>query len=216
MIRVTLLLILFLGFATNVAAEGDESFVTYDSIVSELKATAEEPEPVRDDLNWEEVAIHGGVGFATSFMTVQSPEGVEGSGVLKGFAAHIGANLFSRKARAELTFRNYAQESLASDLDVNLREFELALIFLPVLTAKTKLRMGGGLAARFMDLSVRSGTGWISRESSTPGSSLRLGFEHKLSNQISIGPDLAYRSTMNTETFDKSAWDASFRLNATF
>lgn len=203
---------------TYVEAEEDDdsSYVNYDSLVSELKASAEEPAQPAPSTDWEDVAIHLGAGIVTSFVDVTSPEGINGAGVLKGFEAHAGANLFSKKARAEMLFRNYASEPLSTTLSAHLREFELRLVFIPLVRDKMRIRAGAGFAARYMDLRTRSFGQIRDHSVSTPASTFMVGFERKLTPSVTVGPDLSYRSAVISETFDKSAWDASLRINATF
>ncbi len=207
-----LLLAAIVFTATNVWAQDEESFTNYEAIVNELKASADyEPPRTEPDLNWDEVALQGGMSIVTSFVNINAPGSGSGSGMLKGFEAHAGANLFTRQVRGEIAFRTFAPEDLSGGLHVNLRELETRLIFLPVLADKMLLRMGFGFTARYMDLDAKTFHG----SETTPASALILGFEHKLSRAVSVGPDIAYRSALS-DTFDKSAWDAAIRLNASF
>ena len=208
----------FITFTASTMVRADEdSYVNYDSIISELKASAEEPlEPARTELDWDEVALHGGLALTTTYLNITSPMGVEGTGLLKGFEAHVGANLFTRKARAEMIYRNFARESLNTDFQADLREIELRVVFLPVLKDRMRLRMGAGLSARTMEISSRNNSRWQNYSQSTPASSLLLGFERRLTKTVTLGPDLAYRSALISDSFDRSAWDAALRLNATF
>lgn len=201
--------------ATYVQASDDDSFVSYESIVNELKADADdEPPSPEQELNWDEVALHGGMSIVTSFISLTAPNGASGGGMMKGFEAHMGANLFSKAARAEFAFRNFAPEDFGN-LHVDLKELEARLIFLPVLAYKTTLRMGVGFTTRYMEVDGRSNGAWAHNEATTPATSLILGAERKLSKAVSVGPDFAYRSALN-DSFDKSSWDAAIRLNATF
>lgn len=202
--------------ATNVRAEnGDDSFTSYDAIVNELKADADDfPEPVQEELGWDEVAISAGMSIATSFISITAPNGATGGGMLKGFEVFTGANLFSKKARAEIGFRSFAPEDFGK-VNIDLREFEGRLIFLPVLRDKLTMRMGLGLTARYMGIDGRANESSEHSEATTPATALILGLEHKLSRMVTVGPDLAYRSALS-DSFDKSAWDAAIRLNATF
>jgi hypothetical protein len=205
--------------STNVWAEEDSSYTNYDAIVNELKASIDDspaPPHPREDFDWAEVALHGGVGLATSYVSLTSPNGNAGVGLLKGVEFNFGMNLFSRQIRAEGAFSSYAQEELDSNLKADLKEFEIRLVYLPTIADKTVMRLGLGLAARYMSLDSRIGSTWTDYEASTPSSLILLGFERKVSSNITLGPDVSYRSAIVGDTFDKSAWDASFRLNATF
>jgi hypothetical protein len=202
---------------TKVRADEDGSFVNYEAIVNDLKASASESVPPVKDIGWEDVAIHGGLGLATSYVSFDSPTlNEEASGLMKGFEAHVGVNLFSRDARAEATFRNFAQDGINSRVHASMRELEASVIFLPTLADKTLLRMGGGLSERFMDIQSHALGGWVQQSSTTPFYSILLGFERKISKDVSVGPDFAHHASLDSSSFNKSSWDASFRLNATF
>ncbi len=194
-IRILALIALLLG-STNVLAEDEESYVGFDSLVTELKESADQPSVSQERSEWDDVAIHFGAGIVTSFINVTSPEGQSGAGIMKGFEAHVGANLFSTKARAEMLFRNYASEPLSSTLTADLREFELRLVFIPLQRDKMKLRVGGGFSARYMDLTARSYSERADHSVSTPSSSFFLGFERRLTPSVSLGPEISYRSAI--------------------
>ena len=195
------------------ANDGD-SFANYDSIVSELKADAETTPVVKlEPMDWDSVALHGSLGLAGSLISVPNQRrGTSSPGFLKGFEAAIGSNTFSSQARAELAFRNFANERVAAGLDAEMREFEARMIFLPKLQDDVRLRMGFGLTQRLLnfasdgDKGDRSGTYYT----------LLIGAERSVAKAISVGPDLAYRDSMSRASGRKSSWDASFRLNATF
>ncbi len=211
------LLVSLLAFSTNVLAYDDDSYKEYDSIVNELKASADEPMPLATtDTDWDAVAMHGALGISTSLVSITAPDGTTGSGLMKGVQFGGGVNLFSRKIRAEAAFTNFAQENLDRDIKADLKEFEVRAIFLPVVSDTTTIRIGAGVAARYMDVRSYSQHQWTTYTASTPSSLFLLGMEKKVSKSMTLGPDLSYRSTLVTNTYDKSSWDASFRLNATF
>jgi hypothetical protein len=212
--------VLILLLPTFVWAEDDNSFVSYDNIVNELKESAKEPQvqvvTPRDDFGWEEVAIHGGLGIGASYASVTSPSGIRGSGLMTGWAANFGINLFSRYWRAEGAFNSFSQSSLAADLKAELKEFELRAVYLPPLEDNMVLRLGAGIAARYMSLNAQGDGHWETFQATTPSTVFLLGFERKITKSLSLGPDISYRAALVSDTFDKSGWDASFRLNASF
>lgn len=197
--------------ATNVWADEDDSYTNYDSIVSELKASADEPtEPEQPDLNWDEVSLHGGMGFVTEMYSVAAGSGAS-EGLMKGFEAHAGANLFTRKVRAEIAFRNFVPDNSSINVNVSLRELQARVIFLAPMTENLFLRMGFGLSARYMDLDL----GDFHGSEMTPSGNMIVGFEYKVARAVSLGSDMTYHSSF-TNTFDKSRWNSAIRLNATF
>lgn len=206
-----LILALFLAPTIVLAEDEDDNYTNYDSLVSQLEMQAEEPVPVTSDIDWEEVALHGGLGLIASYYNInQSAAGstVSASGMMRGFQLHFGVNLFTRRARVEGVFRNYASESINNQYVVDLKEFEFRGIYLPPMSDKMKLRFGGGLAARYMTLN--------SEKASTPVAAFLVGFERSITPTVSFGPDLTYRSPLVSDTFDKASFDASLKMNATF
>lgn len=204
---------------TNVwAFDDDESFTSYDAIISELKTDADAYRPVSETVDWDAVAMHGGLGFTASFVNLEMGNiGVnQASGLLKGFEAHVGFNTFSRKGRIEAAFRNFAHDALSNTVNADMRELEGRIVFLPVLSDKSLLRMGGGLSQRFFDVNARLPGGEVHRSWSTPYYSLILGFERKVAKTVSVGPDFSHHAPLDASSYSKTAWDASFRLNATF
>ena len=208
------LVLAFVGSAAS-ASDGD-SFTTYDSIVNELKSDADiDLKPKHEKMDWESVAISGSLGVTGALVDVPNVGGPGngGSGFLKGFEAAIGANTFSKQARAELAFRNYAGEKLSGRIHADMREFEARMIFLPPLRDDTRVRMGMGLSERILNATPERGK---SVDRSGMYYSLLVGLEHQVSTAVSVGPDLAYRDSLNNRNDRKSSWDASFRLNANF
>lgn len=204
---------------TNVWAQEDESFSSYESIINELRDSANAPEPSSDlenGLDWDEIALHGGLSAAFSYISAESPSGRLGTGLLKGFEGHFGMNLFSRVSRAEMVYRNFSPEVLSRETTLTMNEFEARIVFLPVLRDRVLLRMGAGLSARQTEATFRDGAQTSRITQAHGASSLLLGFERKLAREVSLGPDFSYRSPMTNDSIEKSSWDASFRLNATF
>lgn len=199
---------------TNVwAYDDDGSYTSYDSIVNELKASAEDNQaPEQPDLNWDEVSLHVGMAYLDSFPVIRLPEGSIQPGILNGFEVFTGANLFSKKVRGEIAFRNYLSANTGMST-VKLREFQARVLALPPINDNNLMRMGLGFGMRYMDVNA---AGLVSDGSvTTPAVSLILGFEHRFTRSIAVGPDLSYYSPMSA-TFDKSSWDGAIRLNATF
>lgn len=209
---------LLMGASTKVWAI-EESYSNYESIVNDLKASArDKPQSTEaPEYDWEDVAIHTGLAMQGSWVSITAPNEAQGSALMKGLEFSFGMNLFSKKVRAEGAFTSFSQEELDPNLKAELKSFELRLIYSPSIQDGMQLRVGTGLAARYMNLEARTISGpWTEYQASTPASIFLLGVERKLSKTITLGPEASFRSAVVGETFDKSAWDASFRLNATF
>lgn len=205
--------------ATNVWAAEDDSYSSYEQIVSELSANANDAPPVVQ-ADWDDVAVQGGLSLVTSYINVgidfQGQGSIESSGLMTGFEGHAGSNLFSRSVRGEFAARVFIPKELSGVDQINMKDLEGRIVFLPRLRDRLAVRMGLGLGMRFVDVEGRSPLGSYARSSSALGSSVFLGFEKKLSPTVAIGPDVSYRASMNSDSIDKSSWDAAIRLNATF
>ena len=153
--KLSWLTLVLLTFAAGIArATTDDSFSAYESLVNELKVDAEtEMKPKHEAMDWDSVALSGSLGFTGALVDVPGA----GSGLLKGFEAALGSNLFSKQARAELAFRNYAGERLSNHGHVDMREVEARAIFLPPLGEATRVRMGLGLNERLLTVTPERG-----------------------------------------------------------
>ena len=209
-------LLLMLAFSTNVRAEEDGSYVAYDAIVNELKASADDVPKATSTNDWDEVALHAGIGFSTSLVSFHLPDGNSGSGLFKGLQVSGGFNLFSRDVRAEAAYSAYQHESFAGNMGGDLKEFELRLVYSPKTSTGMIARFGAGLAARYMDIAVHGSASETAYSVSTPTTLLLFGLEKKVGKSVALGPDISYRSAIGGASIDKSSWDASLRLNATF
>jgi hypothetical protein len=207
--------------ATNVLAD-EESYTTYDAIVTDLEKLAEDAPP-QIDTGWDDVAMQGGMSFVTSYLTV-SPTFQNGAAELEmtslmtGIEGHVGSNLFSKQVRGELAARMFFPKEIENQTQVNLKELDGRVAFLPRLNSRTLLRMGLGMGVRFIDVEGRypSSAGTYSQSSGGLASNIFLGFERKVSTAVSVGPDLSYRSSLSSDSIAKTSWDAAIRLNATF
>lgn len=208
-------LVILAALATNVWAQEDDSYTNYDALVNELKSSAEDYTPVSKEP--PPMNLEGGLGITASYVSFEMPGvGVNSSGLLKGFAAHIATSPFGKDVRFEGAFRNFAHDGLSNDTAADMRELEGSVVFLPVLQDKMTLRMGAGLSERFFDVRVRLPGQEVEKSWATPYYSLLLGFERKVAKTVSVGPDLAHHAPLDASSYSKSSWDASFRLNATF
>src|SRR6185312_6926083 len=96
-------LVSLIALSTNVRADEDGSYKGYDAIVDQLKAKlADDQTPtVNSAVDEQDVALHGGVAFTTSYVSLSTPNGARASGLLKGAELSFGMNLFSPDFRAE-------------------------------------------------------------------------------------------------------------------
>jgi hypothetical protein len=212
------LLCAMIGFSTMVwASEDDDNFTSYDSIVNDLKADAEDVIPASDP--WDELGIYGGLGFATSYIRAEIPGTQRVSGLLKGLEGHFGIDMFTKFVRVEGAFRIFAQENLDDRATATMKEFELRAVYIPAPLARNLVRMGAGMTARYLDVHIRGnndGDGDAKYSASAPASVFFVGMQRRLGQNVAFGPDVAYRASLVEDSYMKPSWDLCLKLDANF
>lgn len=216
------------GTATAAAGYDDETsdYVNYDSIVDDLqKQNAKQPAPAPSRTtarkSWfsssstvgdpfENVWIHAGVGFAQTTENLSLPNGLQSYMAGRGVQAALGIDILGPSLSAEGAVRTFG-ESEDSNSKVSLKEFDLKILF-KARRSNFALRAGGGLSARYM--TVRSG--FDTYDVTTPASVLTLGGDIYFTPAVSVGLDLSTRNAMISDTFDKSSYDGTIRLDTHF
>lgn len=219
---------LFLNAAVSTAQaatdfDSETDYQSYDSIVEDLqKQNDTKPAATRvtakrswfsnasDKDPFENVWIHAGVGFAQTTQTLSLPNGVSAHMAGRGVQAAVGIDILGPNLQAEGAVRTFgeAEDSLAK---ISLKEFDLKILF-KARRSSFGLRAGGGLSARY--LTVRSGADTY--DVTTPASVLTLGGDFFITPAVSLGIDLATRNAMISETFDKTSYDGTIRLDTHF
>ncbi len=201
-------------------------YVTYDSIVEDLqKQNAKQPTPsaARSSTrsNWfssntaggdpfENVWIHAGVGFAQTTQTLSLPNGLEAVNSGRGVQAAVGIDILGPNLSAEGAVRTFG-ETEDSSSKVTLKEFDLKILF-KSRASRLGFRAGGGLSARYMTVRSMANTYDIT----TPASVVTVGGDIFITSAISLGLDLSTRNAMISETFDRSSFDGTVRLDTHF
>lgn len=211
----------FIIFSLTTLAEEEtpESFTHWDQIVTDLKSDLNTSRANTSDISYrdrysiDDIRISLGMGLSFSYLSLQDPA-LQGSGLLSGVAFQFGIDLFHPEFQAEGAFRNYSTERLSETVQAQVREFELRLVHSKNLPHYTQLRMGAGLSARYLDVTTRGGT--MDQDESTPSAVFLLGLSRTFGRNISIGPDVTYRSPLAGESLERSSFDLHLRANAIF
>jgi hypothetical protein len=195
----------------------DEDFMSYDAIVNELSSSSKSSLPgLPEGDSFDSILLHAGVGLATSYVFLSPKEGPRSYGFLKGFEANLGIDLFSRNWLAEGSLRSFGTEELRRDSYASLKEFDLKVVYQDALTGKMLFRLGGGMAARYLNYKFENDKGTQEQKFSTPATLISAGLKAQITSALSIGTELGYRSALVQDTIDDSAIDASLRLDARF
>lgn len=205
--------------------EYSTDYVGYDSIVEDLQKQTAKPTTgaklIAKRPSWfssnapggdpfENVWIHAGVGFAQTTETLSLPNGVEANMSGRGVQAAVGIDILGPSLSAEGAVRTFGETEDSSNR-VTLKEFDLKLLFKQRMS-RLGLRIGGGLSARYMTVRSLANTYDIT----TPASVLVLGGDIYLTPSVSLGIDLATRNAMISETFDRTSFDGTLRLDTHF
>ncbi|MCH2535203.1 MAG: hypothetical protein MK008_12235 [Bdellovibrionales bacterium] len=205
-------------------AHADENYMGYDDIVKELSRNSTKQSDIKttnlDPL--EMVRIHTGVGFSSSQLTVQEFNDNDISGFHQGIELNFGIDLFSPVWIAEGTVRSFGSKELENN-KISLKEFDLKFVHLTPINYFVNFKFGMGIAARYLTVESQStdeivtlNTAPQKVEYSTPSSLFIMGLQTFLTNSVSLGIDIAYRSAMIDETIDKRSIDANLRIDTHF
>ncbi len=200
----------------------DDSHVGYDSILRQLNREAAQQElsssRARASLMkttkdpFESIWIHMGVGLAHPMQTLSLGDGKSAYVGSRGIQAALGIDLFSEHWMAEGTARSFA-ESEDANTRVSLKEFELKIYYKDRITKPLAYRLGGGITGRYMTIAR---TGDTTLEYTTPSSVGTMGLDFFLTEKLSLGADLSVRSSMVSDTLDRSSVDATLRMDTHF
>lgn len=196
------------------AQEDPDSFKQYNSIVSDLKSSlGEQPQDLSLD---NRPRLHAGVAIAGSYLSIVTPNGSRVSGLLKGFEGHIGMDLLSSDMTLEGSLRIYAAEDLSSRLTADMKEADIKLVYNMHMLNQNSLRIGGGFSTRFLSLKGFAYGSDTTVNDTSPSLMLLIGYQKRLSPNLSVGPDLSYRTALSTDSVAKTTVDGTLRMNATF
>lgn len=161
-----------------------------------------------------DVRLHVAVGAVTSQAKFRSGNGVRTSASLQGAEAVVGIDLFSREWLAEGAIRSFHREKFMST-DIALREFDLRLVHEAKISERTKLRFGGGVAARYLSFGVAPSP-TVANEQTTPALVALAGIKYRLFSSFELSSDLSYRSSMVSDTIDRRSLDGAIRIGGSF
>lgn len=189
-----------------------EEELDYDSIVSELKASSRTSIPSEVD-PFDSIAIYGALGLTSTLLNVAPELGSSKSGLLTGFEAGFGIDLFTPAWQAEGTVRSFNEDRLSSTMKVSLKEFDLKFMHTSPISNRLKLRIGGGLAARYMRLDSPE---TLKSRYTTPASIIDVELKAQVTKILAIRTDISIRNSLISETVDRSAIQGALKMDFQF
>jgi hypothetical protein len=202
-----------------VAVSDDEEEMGYEDIVKDLSkeqrravdsSTRAAVRKSGPQTSIDDVMIHGGVGFTQMFGTVKYG-GDRAHLSQRGIQATLGIDLFSENWLAEGSARNFSSYDYGKT-NVALKEFDLKIVYHNKFAPKLGLRLGGGLAARYMQISNQTST----NDYTTPASVFTGGVELLAAQNLTFAAEMSARTALISETLDKNSYDMTFRIDANF
>lgn len=201
----------------------DDEEIGYEDIVKDLsKDVSREQRKAADNSSratvrpkgtqhsLDDVMIHGGVGFTHMFGSVNF-NGDRTQISQKGIQATLGIDLFSDFWLAEGSARNFSSHDYGNT-NIALKEFDLKIVYHNKFAPKLGLRLGGGLAARYMQIVNQTG----SFDYTTPASVFTGGVEMHASRNLTLAAEMSARTALISETLDKNSYDVTLRIDANF
>jgi hypothetical protein len=193
-------------------AAADDDYVFYENIVEELRSSAQkEVKTITDP--FEELKIHAEVGLVSNYISINSPTSNRMTGLLSGFEVQFGIDLFSPYWQAETSLKNFSTTQINRLTSASLKEFDLKIVHIEPLQKRIYLKMGAGLAARYLKTTNAQN---LTSETSTPSSLIDLALFNQLSRNVSIGAEIGHRSSLISDTSDKVSWLGALKVHAQF
>ncbi len=223
--------------------QDEEEGMDYDTLLQKLsRREIADTTPQTDP--FENIKIHTGVGLTNSTFSLHHPNGDSTFASQRGIQVSLGIDLFSKNWLAEGTFRNFG-DSRYENANIGMKEFDLKLLYQSRLASAWAYRIGGGIAARYMNINYSGKNGEVSREidipdpdhpgqtikktikeyakqdaynqqAQTPASVVQAGVLTYVTTGFSVGADASLRNAVIEETPDRMAFDITLRLDGHF
>ena len=134
----------------------------------------------------------------------------------RGIQATLGIDILNPGIAAEGSMRSFGEtEDQASR--ISLKEFDLKLVLKNrslggSSPSKLQLKAAVGLSARYMMVKTLTET----YDLTTPASIVSLGGDLYFNERMSVGLDISARNAVITDTFDKTSYDGTLRVDTHF
>ena len=190
----------------------EDNYKSFNDIVSELSNTNSYSYTPNSELDI--IRIHGQIAFLTSRTQLRLPRSLPSGVTLQGAEAKLGIDLFSPRWIAMGGVRTFDQTRFSTGT-VQLKEFDLEVLYKDSLSPKMTYTIGAGMAARYLDFRGSFAEDFV-KSHSTPASILNLGIDARIAKFVSVGALLSYRTTLISESADEGAIDGAIHLTGHF
>jgi hypothetical protein len=214
------LLLCLITFQTGQVAWAEDDYTSdhlagYDSIVRDLNGQSSsiyKAPPTPDPL--DTVKFHLGFGAIASRVKLTGGEGLPDAANLHGFGVSFGIDLLSPQWQAIGQIMTYDSDT-EGQTDIQAKEFALMVQYKIPMQNSLSFILGGGLAARYLELSGVVPAG-ANANNTTPLSVATAGIEFGFTPAFSIVVDGSYRAALVRDTVDAGSIDGGIRLAGHF
>lgn len=196
------------------AAPAFSDYENYDDIVNKLSKYS------TDDLRENQAyraeirtysKVHLGLGLSQTFYdadAVALNSRMQNQG---GLMINVGVDILNHNWGLEGSYSNFGTAN-TDDTQIRLREFAIKGLYKPSINKTWSMRMGMGVSSRFLDISNAA----TNESYKTPSGLFLFGVDSYISQLISVGADLSFKTAMINDTIDKNSVDLSFRVDTHF
>ena len=201
-------LFLFTFAATKVRAEQIVEELTYDDLLSQLNAKRTK---ISDSISdpYKNLKLHFGFGLLSTAHNYEVKNDPITS-YFSGFQVSGGVDLFSQYWRSDILLRNFGQHSSAND-SKNIRDIDLKGSHV-IFNEDISHSIASGVGYRIFE--------YHKNEVGFTETSSHLLFSYSLAfvtkSQLSIGPEIAYRTAIVNQTSDRSSLDLTLKMDSSF
>ena len=154
---------------------------------------------------------HVGLGVAQSFFDADAPALNSSMQNQGGLIVNVGVDVLSTEYGLEGSYANYGTQN-TNDSEIKLREFTIKGLYKPALNKTWSMRMGLGVSSRFLDIRNIK----VNDAYKTPSALFLFGMDSYISQFVSVGADLSFKTAMINDTIDKNSVDLAFRVDTHF
>ncbi len=193
---------------------GFADYENYDEIVNKLSAYENskltDNQAYRSEIRTFSRA-HIGLGVAQTFFDADATALDSNMQNQGGLIINVGVDVLNSSWGLEGSYANFGTQNLANS-QIKLREFNIKGLYKPSLNKTWSMRMGLGVSSRFLDINNPQ----TSESYKTPSGLFLFGLDSYVSQFVSVGADLSFKTAMIHETIDKNSVDLAFRVDTHF
>lgn len=197
-----------------VCSSAFSNYESYDEIVDKLsyynKSSTSTNQAYRSEIRTFSRA-HVGLGLSQTFFdadAVALDSSMQNQG---GLLINVGVDVLNPSWGLEGSYSNFGSQN-TNNSEIKLREFSIKGLYKPSINKTWTMRMGAGVSSRFLDISNPA----TNVSFKTPSALFLFGLDSYISQFVSVGADLSFKTAMISDTIDNNSVDLAFRVDTHF